>query len=283
MRRTVPFLLFFGAAALLWAAPGQQQPPAPKPNPDLGFEDTPMLPGLPWHVHDPKRPHPRVVMPAAEPGGAPSDAIVLFDGKDLSKWTAHPSNITRAGGSGAPEWKVEKGYVEAVPHTGDIITKDKFGDCQLHLEWSEPPDVSGTSQARGNSGVIFMERYEVQVLDPYQNPTYADGQAGAIYGQWPPLVNPGRKPGEWQVYDIVFHAPRFDGAKVVSPAYLTVFMNGVLLHDHQPSMGTMAWRQVAHYTAHANEAPLLLQNHDSPVRFRNIWIRRLAGYDQPEK
>ncbi len=275
MRRTICIL------ALLGALDAAAQPS--KPNPDLGFEDTPMLPGLPFHVHDPHRPHPPVMTPAAQPGGAPSDAIVLFDGKDLSKWTAHPSAITRGGGSGAPEWKVENGYVEAVPRKGDIITKEKFGDCQLHIEWSEPPDISGTSQARGNSGVILMERYEIQVLDPWRNPTYADGQAGAIYGQWPPLANPGRPPGEWQVYDIVFRAPRFEGDKVVSPAYFTVFMNGVLLHDHQPSMGTMVWRRVAHYTPHAPEEPLLLQNHDSPVRFRNIWIRRLAGYDQPEK
>ncbi len=282
MKRTLLFLTLLGAATLLRPAAAAQQPAA-KPNPDLGFEDTPMLPGLPYHVHDPKRPHPPVVTPGAEPGGPPSDAIVLFDGKDLSKWQAHPSSITRGGGTGAPEWKVEHGYVEAVPHTGDIITRETFGDCQRHVEWSEPPEVSGTSQARGNSGVILMERYEIQVLDPWKNPTYADGQAGAIYGQWPPLANPGRRSGEWQVYDIVFHAPRFEGEKLVSPAYFTVFMNGVLLHDHQPSMGTMVWRQVAHYTPHPAEAPLLLQNHDSPVRFRNIWIRRLAGYDQPEK
>ena len=244
-------------------------------NHDLGFKDTPMLPGLPWHVHDPDRPHPRVVTPGAHLGDAPSDAIILFDGKDLSHWQAHHSSITRAGGSGDPEWKVEDGMMVVVPDTGDIVTKEKFGDCQLHVEWSEPPDIQGHSQARGNSGVLMMSRFEVQVLDPWQNPTYADGQAGAIYGQWPPLVNPGRPPGEWQIYDIVFEAPRFDGDKLVKPAYFTVFFNGVLVQNHQASMGPMVYRQVAHYSPMPPEDSLLLQNHHDAVRFRNIWIRRL--------
>ena len=252
-------------------------------NHDLGFEDTPMLPGLPWHVHDDRRPHPRVVTPATEPGGPPSDAIILFDGKDLSAWTSHHSNITRAGHSGAPEWKVENGYFEIVPHTGDIATKEKFGDCQLHVEWSEPTDITGTSQNRGNSGVILMDRYEVQVLDPYRNGTYADGMAAAMYGQWPPLVNAGRKPGEWQIYDIVFEAPKFEGEKLVKPAYVTVFWNGVIVHNRKESMGPMVYRQVAHYSPQPAEDSLVLQNHDCGVRYRNIWIRRLTGYDQPEK
>jgi hypothetical protein len=256
---------------------------APKPNHDLGFEDTPMLPGQPYHVHDDRRPHPPLVTPAAEPGGAPSDAVVLFDGKDMSAWTSHHSNITRGGSSGAPEWKLENGYMESVPHTGDIATKEKFGDCQLHVEWSEPTDITGTSQGRGNSGVIFQDRYEIQVLDPYQNPTYADGQAAAIYGQWPPLVNAGRKPGEWQVYDIVFEAPKFEGEKLVKPVYFTVFWNGVMVHNHKESMGPTVYRQVAHYSADPAEDVLVLQNHDSRVRYRNIWIRRLQGYDRPEK
>jgi Domain of Unknown Function (DUF1080) len=258
-------------------------PQAPKPNHDLGFEDTPMLPGLPYHVHDDRRPHPPVITPASEPGGPPSDAIVLFDGKDLSAWTSHHSNITRGGSSGAPEWKLENGYMEAVPHTGDIATKEKFGDCQLHVEWAASAEIVGASQSRGNSGVILQGRYEVQVLDPYNNPTYADGQAGALYGQWPPLANPGRKPGEWQVYDIVFEAPKFEGEKLLKPAYITVFMNGVLLHNRKESMGPMVYRQVAHYSPQPAEDVLVLQNHDCKVRFRNIWIRRLAAYDQPEK
>jgi hypothetical protein len=201
---------------------------------------------------------------------------VLFDGKDLSKWSGHPSSITRAGQAGPAEWKLENGYVEVVPGTGDISTKEKFGDCQLHVEWAAPAEVKGNSQGRGNSGVLLMGRYEVQVLDSFDNPTYADGQAGAIYGQWPPLANPVRKPGEWQVYDIVFEAPRFDGEKLLKPAYFTVFLNGVLLHNHRASMGPMVYRQVAHYTPQPAEDSLVLQNHNNKVRFRNIWVRRLS-------
>ena len=175
------------------------------------------------------------------------------------------------------------GYFEVVPDTGDIATREKFGDCQLHVEWSERPDVSGTSQGRGNSGVYMMGRYEVQVLDPWKNPTYADGQAAAIYGQWPPLVNPGRPPGEWQVYDIIFEAPHFDGDKLVKPAYVTVLFNGVLVQNHKEEMGPTLHRQLAHYTAQPTEDSVVLQNHHDRVRFRNIWIRRLSGYDEPER
>ncbi len=267
-----------------WAGSGggASQPAGSQANHDLGFRDTPMLPGLPYHVHDDQRPHPRIVTPASEPGAPPSDAIVLFSGKDFSAWTAHASDITKAGSAGAPEWKIQNGYMEAVPKTGDIVTKEKFGDCQLHIEWSAPPEIEGKSQSRGNSGVILMQRYEIQVLDSYNNPTYADGQAGAIYGQWPPLANPARKPGEWQSYDIVFEAPKFNSEKLVKPAYFTVFMNGVLMHNRQPSMGPMVYRKVAHYEPQPAEDSLLLQNHNSKVRYRNIWIRRLSGYDQPE-
>jgi hypothetical protein len=252
-------------------------------NHDLGFKDTPMLPGLPWHVHDPDRPHPPVVTPGAHWGDAPSDAIVLFDGKDLSQWQAHHSNITRAGGAGDPEWMIEDGVMVVAPGTGDIVTREKFGDCQLHVEWSEPADVKGRSQGRGNSGVILMSRFEIQVLDPWRNPTYADGQAGAVYGQWPPLVNPGRAPGEWQIYDIVFEAPRFDGDELVKPAYFTVFFNGVLVQNHRASMGPMVYRQVAHYSPMPAEDSLLLQNHNDAVRYRNIWIRRLASNDEAQR
>jgi len=244
-------------------------------NPELGYKDTPMIPGTPWHVHDSDRPHPPIIAAPAKPGGPPSDAIILFDGKDLSAWQAHHSNITRAGGSGAAEWRVSDGIIEAVPKTGDIATKQSFGDCQLHVEWSVPTDVTGTSQARGNSGVILMDRYEIQVLDSFKNVTYADGQAAAVYGQYPPLVNVARPPGEWNVYDILFTAPRFDGDKVVTPAYFTVIWNGVVVHNHQASLGPMVWRQLAKYTPHGPEAPLVLQNHDSRVRYRNIWIRPL--------
>lgn len=267
------------AAALLLAA--QQNAPQKK-NADLGFTDTPILPGMTWHVHDPDRPHPKVITPATSPGAPPSDAVVLFDGKDLSKWVQH--------GTGAdkdkllePTWKVGDGWFEVAAHTGGLYTRDKFGDCQLHVEWSSPAEVRGTSQGRGNSGVLLMSRYEIQVLDAWDNPTYADGQASAIYGQWPPLVSAPRRPGEWNTYDIVFEAPRFEGERLVKPAYATVFYNGVVVHNRKELMGPMVYRQVAHYTPHAPEEPLMLQDHNNPVRYRNIWIRRLKGYDEPEK
>ena len=163
-----------------------------------------------------------------------------------------------------------------------MLFRSKFGDCQLHVEWASPAPPHGTSQGRGNSGVILMSRYEIQVLDAWENPTYADGQTAAIYGQWPPLVNPARKPGEWNTYDIVFEAPRFTGDQVTKPAFVTVFYNGVVVHNHKEIMGPMVYRQVAHYTPHASEESLLLQDHHDPVRYRNIWIRRLGGYDQAE-
>ena len=216
-------LLVLTAAAMLGQA-----------NYDLGYDDTPMLPGLPFHVHDPKRPHPQVVTPAAQAGGAPSDAIVLFDGKDLSQWQ-----------SGKGNWKVANGYLEVAPGASDLATKLKFGDVQLHIEWAAPVEIRGNSQNRGNSGIYLQGRYEVQVLDSYQNPTYADGQAGALYGQWPPLANATRKPGEWQTYDIVFEAPKFEAGKLVKPAFATVFLNGVLLHNHKELMGPTVHRELA--------------------------------------
>ncbi len=237
-------------------------------NTDLGYTDTPMLPGLPYHVHDPGRPHPVVVTPTSQAGGAPSDAIVLFDGRDLSQWVASQQ-----------PWKVENGYFEVVPNSGNLRTKEKFGDVQLHVEFAAPAQIRGTSQNRGNSGIFLQGLYEVQVLDSWENPTYADGQAGAIYGQWPPLVNPTRKPGEWQSYDIVFEAPKFEGTSVMKPAYLTVFLNGVLLHNRKEVMGPTVHRQLAKYRPQNAEEPLVLQDHQQPVRYRNIWIRRLGPYD----
>jgi hypothetical protein len=269
------------AAALFAAALLSQRTPSQQPNPDLGFTDTPMLPGGKWHVHDPDRPHPGVVTPGAQPGTPPSDAIVLFDGKDLSKWY-HAGRGARSGQVLDAQWIVRDGHFEVASDSGDLLTREKFGDCQLHIEWSVPADVQGTSQGRGNSGVLLMRRYEIQVLDPYNNRTYADGGAGAIYGQWPPLVNPGRKPGEWQVYDIVFKAPKFDGGTLVKKAYITVFFNGVVVHDHQESMGPMVYRRLAQYTPHDAEDSLMLQAHKNRVLYRNIWIRRLADYDRPE-
>jgi hypothetical protein len=264
-------------AALMAAAIAQQSKPG-----DLGFTDTPMLPGLPWHVHDPARPHPKVVTPGETSGAPPSDAIVLFDGKDLSQWTQMGRGAD-AGKMVDARWKVGSGYFEVAGGTGNLLTREKFGDCQLHVEWASPAVVRGTSQGRGNSGVLLMSRYEIQVLDAYNNPTYADGQASAIYGQWPPLANPARKPGEWNSYDILFEAPRFDGDKLLKPAYVTVLYNGVMVHHHKELMGPMIYRQVAHYTPHESEEPLMLQDHNGDlVRYRNIWIRRPASYDQPE-
>lgn len=244
----------------------------------IGYSDTPVLPGQKWKVHDIERPRPRMVTPAAKPGGAPSDAIVLFDGKDLSHWMNQ-----KKGQLNPPSWKLEKGWVECTGQAGDLVSKEKFGDAQYHIEWAAPTKIEGTSQWRGNSGVLIMGRYEIQVLDSWNNPTYADGQAGAIYGQWPPLVNPVRPSGEWQVYDIAFEAPKFEGSTVVKQANVTVFLNGILLHNRKEIIGAMAHRAVGVYTPHAAEESLALQDHDTPVRYRNIWVRRLTGYDQPEK
>lgn len=266
-------LAFCGSGILLLACAVAQQSQG-----DLGFTDTPMLPFLPWHVHDPGRPHPPVVTPGKASGGAPSDAIVLFDGTELGKWTQR-----QQGKDVDPRWKVQDGYLEVVRNSGDLFSREKFGDCQLHVEWASPAQVRGSSQSRGNSGVYLMSRYEIQVLDAWNNPTYADGQAAAIYGQWPPLVNPALPPGEWNSYDILFEAPRFDDGNLTSPAYVTVIYNGVMVHHHKEIMGPTVYRELAHYTPQPAEDSLELQDHGSPVRYRNIWIRRIGGYDQPEK
>lgn len=206
---------------------------------------------------------PPVVDPG-EPGGHPSDAIVLFDGKDLSKWR---------GESGGPaRWKIENGYIE-VTKTGSILTKDEFGDVQLHIEWATPSEVSGEGQGRGNSGVYFQGRYEVQVLDSFKNPTYPDGQAAAIYKIAAPLVNASRKPGQWQTYDIIFRAPSKDPDGKLRPGFLTVFHNGVLVQDHVPLQGEAT--TAAKFSGVTAKGPLLLQDHGNPVRYRNIWIRPL--------
>ena len=260
------------AGVLLVAAAAAQ---APEKDRSLGYDDTPFLPGQKWRVHDVNRPRPGMVAPAAEPGGPPSDAIVLFDGKDLSQWVT----VSRGGQVGESKWKVENGYMEVVPRTGSLQTREKFGDIQLHIEWASPAEISGQSQSRGNSGVMLMSRYEIQVLDSWDNPTYADGQAASMYGQYPPPVNASRRPGEWQTYDIVFEAPRFEGEKVVKPAYVTLFHNGILMHNRQAFIGRTPHARVGTYAPHGEEEPLLLQNHGSLVRFRNIWVRRLKAYD----
>ncbi len=228
--------------------------------------------GKKWKAHDRNRPAPTAVDPGAPgtettKGRAPEDAIVLFDGKDLSKW-AHKD--------GSPaKWKVADGYVQVVPDTGDIFTRRPFGNMQLHVEFAEPTPAVGEDQDRGNSGVIIMGLYEIQVLDSYQSKTYPDGQAGAVYGQYPPLVNASRPPGQWQVYDIIFHAPRFEGSgKLLRAAHVTVLHNGVLVQDHVEIHGPTATGEP--YKAHAAKLPLELQDHHHPVRFRNIWVRELT-------
>ena len=251
----------------LTADPGDQEVP-------VGYADTPQLPGSKWRVHDGRRPQPRVVTPgsAGREGSlpAPSDAILLFDGKDLSRFE-------RARGAAA--WKVADGYME-VNGSGSIQTKESFGDCQLHIEWATPETVKGRSQGRGNSGVYMMRRYEIQLLDSFMNRTYPDGQAAALYGQTPPLVNACRGPGEWQTFDIIFKAPRFEGETLVSMAYVTVIHNGVVVHHHQPFLGPTVHKKLSSYSKHASKEPIRLQDHGNPVRYRNIWVRPLAGYDQ---
>ncbi len=241
----------------------------------IGYNDTPMLPGSRWRVHDGTRPQPPVVDPGTPssqeaPGRPPSDATVLFDGLDVSKWIGRDGEI---------RWKVENGTLE-VTRSGNIETIEHFGDCQLHVEWAAPAGVTGESQGRGNSGVFLMGRYEIQVLDGYENRTYADGHTAAVYGQVPPLVNACRKPGEWQTYDIFFMAPRFDGGKLVSPAYVTVVHNGVLVHHHTELLGATGHKIVGSYVAHPPKGPLMLQDHGDPVRYRNIWIRALQDDDR---
>lgn len=242
-----------------------------------GYDDTPVLPGSEYKVHDSARPQPRIVTPPTAStqdaaGEPPSDAVVLFDGSDASGWV-------RTGG-GEMGWKIDGGCLEVVPKTGNIQTVEEFGNCQLHVEWAAPAEVKGDSQGRGNSGVFLMGRYEVQVLDCYDNPTYADGTTAALYGQCPPLVNACRQPGQWQVFDVVWIAPRFDGEKLTSPARATVFHNGLLVHHDQPLQGPTRHRQLAEQTPHPPVGPLMLQDHGDLVRFRNIWYRPLTGYDQ---
>jgi hypothetical protein len=223
-----------------------------------------------------KQPLPPVVTPGEGAGFAapPSDAVVLFDGSEESfkaNWTDTKGNPS--------QWKIVDGALESVKRAGYIQTKGNFGSCQLHVEWAAPVKVSGDGQGRGNSGVFLMGQYEVQVLDSYENQTYADGQAGALYGRSKPLVNASRKPGEWQSYDIIFHRPVFDEqGKVVRRATFTVLHNGVLIQDHTVLSGGTGWmgpHAASEYKAHPDKLPISLQDHGNPVRFRNIWLREL--------
>ena len=230
-----------------------------------------------WAVHDMNRPAPKKI--AAEPGQPPSDAIVLFDGTSLDNWESTKGEPTK--------WRLADGALESVKGAGYIRTKQAFGDCQLHIEWAAPAKVEGQGQGRGNSGVFLMGSYEIQVLDSYEtevlpdgsnkNPNYADGQAGSIYAENPPLVNACRKPGEWQTYDIVFHQPIWEGETLKRPGSITLFHNGVLVQDHWEMEGMTTHCRRRPLKPHPTKLPLQLQDHGNPVRFRNIWLREIPS------
>jgi hypothetical protein len=211
------------------------------------------LSGIEWPV-------PKVVTPGAACSEPPADAVILFDGTDLAQW------------NNAERWKIEDGVM--VAGRGDIVSKQEFGDCQVHIEWSAPTEITGTGQGRGNSGLFLMNTYEIQILDSYENATYPDGQAGAIYKQTPPMVNAMRPPGEWNVYDIVWTAPRFgEDGSLLSPATITALHNGVLILNHFELLGDTPYHRPPEYNPHPPTGPIRLQDHGNPVRFRNIWVR----------
>ncbi len=229
-----------------------------------------------WLDHDRTRPQPPVITPAVpstqeQVGKAPSDAVVLFDGTDLSHWASMDGSPTK--------WIMRDGYMECVKGSGYVRTLQNFGDCQLHVEFATPNPGHGEGQGRGNSGVFLgLDRYEIQVLDSYGNKTYADGGASAIYGQYPPLVNASLPAGKWQTYDILYTAPRFDaGGRLLSAARITVFHNGVLTQNNVQLTGPTSWLERAPYEAHPTKQPISLQDHGNPVRFRNIWVRELGN------
>ena len=254
-------------ALLLGAALSAQQT---KPPAKLGYDDTPMQPNGKWHIHDGSRPQPPVVTPGGFVAGpAPADAVVLLGrGADLSRWQMIE-------GGGPVTWTMKDGVLQT--GKGYIRTRQEFSDFQLHVEFATPASVKGDGQERGNSGVYLLGLFEIQVLDSYQNPTYPDGQAAAMYGQFPPLVNASRPPGEWQSYDIAFTAPRFSGARLQKPAIVTVLHNGIVVHNATPFWGPTAHKKIDPYTPASAKGPIALQDHGNPVRYRNIWIRTLKG------
>lgn len=223
-----------------------------------------------WKAHDLKRPAAKVVSPANRAWQPPSDAVVLFEGTDLSKW--------RSTDGGDAKWKIVDGAMESVPKSGFVVSREEFGDCQVHVEFATPKTVKGKGQGRGNSGVFLMGEFEIQVLDSFENPTYVDGSAGSIYGQHPPLVNASDKPGRWQSFDIIFRRPRFDeNGELVQPARITVLHNGVLIQDNSEAYGPTSWIRYRDYDVMKGKTkgPLSLQDHGNPVRYRNIWVRPL--------
>jgi len=252
---------------LFFAQPGHSAAPIP-----AFYGDAPDA-HHPWAVHDPNRPQPKVVTPGTfstpeQPGQLPSDAVVLFDGTDLTKWES-------AKDGSECKWSVINGVMQVVPATGDSRTKEKFGDCQLHIEWAAPKEVKGNSQERGNSGIFLMGLVEVQVLDSYNNLTYADGHAASVYGVNPPLANALRPPGEFQVYDIVFRRPIYRDGQPIDPGSVTVFVNGVLAQDHTSLEGPTGHMTRSKPGPFPEKGPLQLQDHGNKMRFRNIWYREL--------
>ncbi len=227
-----------------------------------GFTNTRLVPGTKGHTHDPSRPQPKWVPPKydGKPVPAPAGATVLFDGKDMAKWKNK-------------NWKLTDGYMLATK--GSQVSVDQFGDIHLHVEWYVPAGLKGFGQKQGNSGVYLMGKYEIQVLNCYNNRTYADGMTAALYGQYPPMVNACRPPGKWQSFDIHFKAPVFKDGKLEQAAYVTVYHNNVLVHDNAKFLGATVWRKVAQYKPHGSKGPISLQAHGSPVRYRNIWVRPL--------
>lgn len=248
-----------------------------------GHSDTPFFPGTDWRVHGSSRPLPPVVTPGTpstqdQPGRPPSDAIVLFDGTEQSVATNWESSKT----GGSVPWIFADGTLQ-VPGdkiaAGSIRTRRHFGDGQYHVEWTSPTEIKGRAQGRGNSGVFLLGIYEVQVLDGYDNPTYADGTVGGVYGQIPPLVNAIRAPGQWNTYDIAWVSPRFDGERLVSPGRLTLLFNGIYVHHAVELLGGTVFRQLPTYKPHPPVGPLELQDHWDKVRYRNIWYRPMGAYD----
>jgi hypothetical protein len=232
-----------------------------------GFSQTQPRTGDP-KITEQWTPEPRVITAGKTAADAPSDAIVLFNGIDASGWEAK---------TGGPiQWTIENGAMTVKPGSGEIHTKQGFGDCQLHIEWRTPSVVKGEGQGRGNCGIFFMNRYELQVLDSYNNRTYSNGQAGSIYKQFPPKVNASRPPGEWQTYDVIFTAPVFyEDGSLKSQAKITVLHNGVLIQHNTSLLGSTQYIGVGNYEAHGSKEPIMLQDHGDLVSFRNIWIRPL--------
>jgi hypothetical protein len=265
-------VIVFGAivSAMVASVPYGRAAEAP------GYDDTPRLPNSSWRVHDRRRPQPPMIEAGNNPGAPPADALILFDGKNLSQWQ---------GGNPAG---IENGCINILK-TGEIRTKKSFGDCQLHIEWATPAVADGNLMNWGNSGVFFLanpkppdllhryrpDGHELQIIESHDSKIYADGIAGAIYGQTPPLANVARKPGQWQMFDVVFTAPRFKGKQFIQPAYFTVFWNGALVQYHTASLGPTMHKMLGAYDSPQTTGPIMLQQHNSAVRFRNIWVRPL--------